>query len=212
MNYDSTISRETQLQTNLNSIHENWKWVLASGIAFVLFGAIAVGYSALVTLASVFVFGWLLVFGGIFEAVHAFKAARWGGFLLELLTSILYVVVGVLMVVNPGVGAVSLTLLIAAFFLVGGIFRIVAAASLRPPTWGWLIVSGMVTLLLGILIGMEWPVSGLWVIGLFLGIDMLFTGTWLIMLALAARRLPISRAQESLGAPSTERRQVGQTG
>jgi uncharacterized membrane protein HdeD (DUF308 family) len=211
MNYDSTISGETLLQTNLNSIHENWKWVLASGIAFVVFGAIALAYSVLVTLASVFVFGWLLVFGGVFEAVHAFKNARWGGFLLELLTSILYVVVGVLMVVNPGVGAVSLTLLMAAFFRVGGIFRIVAAAALRPPRWGWLVTSGLITLLLGILIWMEWPVSGLWVIGLFLGIDMLFTGTWLIMLALAARRLPAYRAQEGPATPS-DRRQMGQAG
>jgi uncharacterized membrane protein HdeD (DUF308 family) len=212
MNHDPTISRETLLQTDLKSIHDNWKWLLASGIAFVLFAAIALGYSALVTLASVFVFGWLLVFGGIFEAVHAFKIPQWSGFLLELLVSILYVVVGALMVLNPAVGAVSLTLLIAAFFLVGGIFRIVAAAALHPPRWGWLVASGLVTLLLGILIWAQWPVSGLWVIGLFVGIDMLFAGTWMIMLALAARKLPVSGVQEGVAAPSAERRQMGQAG
>ena len=127
MNHDPTISRETLLQTDLKSIHDNWKWLLASGIAFVLFAAIALGYSALVTLASVFVFGWLLVFGGIFEAVHAFKIPQWSGFLLELLVSILYVVVGALMVLNPAVGAVSLTLLIAAFF------SSVESSALSPP-------------------------------------------------------------------------------
>ena len=74
----------------------------------------------MVTLASVVVFGWVLIFGGIFEAIHAFKATRWSGFLLELLAGILYVVVGLLMVLNPGAGALSLTLLIAAFFLVSG--------------------------------------------------------------------------------------------
>jgi uncharacterized membrane protein HdeD (DUF308 family) len=116
-----------------------------------------------------------------------------------------------LLVVNPGFGAVSLTLLLAAFFLVGGIFRLVTAAAMRPPSWGWLAASGIVTLLLGILIWSEWPVSGLWVIGLFIGIDMVFSGTWLIMLALAARRLPPSRAQEAraqegVAAPSPERR------
>src|SRR6476620_6996692 len=214
MNDHST--RDPQLvQASLKSLHDNWKWVVASGIVFVLFGAIALGYSVLVPLASVAVVGWLLLFGGIFQAVHAFKTARWSGVLLELLVSIVYVVIGILMVLNPAVGAVSLTLLIAAFFLVGGIFRIVAAVALHPPSWGWLVASGLVTLLLGILIWAEWPVSGLWVIGLFVGIDMLFAGTWMIMLALAARRLPRFNAQADVTAPpkaAGERQTLGQAG
>jgi uncharacterized membrane protein HdeD (DUF308 family) len=212
VNYDAPIYRRNLFQIGLDSVRDNWGWILASGLAFILVGTIALLYSVIATLASVLVFGSFLIVGGLFEAVHAFKTDRWGGFLLALLMAILYVVVGGLMVLNPGVGAVSLTLLIAAFFLVGGIFRIIAAAAFRPPSWGWLVTSGLVTLLLGILIWAQWPVSGLWVIGLFVGLDMIFSGMWLTMLALAARRLPASGTQEGLAAPSADRRQMGQAG
>lgn len=189
MNHGRSTSGERLLQAGLESLSDNWGWVLASGIAFVILGGIALSYSALTTLASVFVLGWVLVFAGIFEAMHAFKIPKWSGFLLELLAAILYLVVGVLMIARPETGAVSLTLLIGAFFLAGGLFRIIAAATLRPPSWGWLLMNGLVTLLLGLLILAEWPASGLWVIGMFLGIDLVFNGTWLIMLALGVRKV-----------------------
>ncbi|WP_447979994.1 HdeD family acid-resistance protein [Candidatus Nitrospira bockiana] len=210
MNHDAPLGRRDLLHSGLASVRENWGWILASGAAFVILGTFALLYAVLTTLASVLVFGATLMVGGLFEAVHAFKIDRWGGFVLELLMGILYVVVGGLLLFNPGVGALSLTLLIAAFFLASAVFRIVAASALRPPQWGWLVVSGVVTLLLGILILAEWPVSGLWVIGLFVGIDMIFSGTWLTMLALAARRLPTT--QEETLVSSAPRREMGQAG
>jgi uncharacterized membrane protein HdeD (DUF308 family) len=163
---------------------------LASGIAFNGLGSMAFAYSVLVTLASVFVLGWAFVFGGLFQAIHAFKVSQWSGFLLELLLAILYGVVGLVMVTHPEAGAMSLTLLIGAFFLGSGLFRIFTGTMLHPPGRAWLLLSGAVTLFLGLLIWMEWPASGLWVIGTFIAIDMVFNGTWLIMLAVNARSLP----------------------
>jgi uncharacterized membrane protein HdeD (DUF308 family) len=95
-----------------------------------------------------------------------------------------------IIVANPGAGALVLTLILAVFFMVAGLFRIMAALTMRFPQWGWLLVSGIVTLLLGLLIWRQWPVSGLWVIGLFIGIDMIFCGWSWVMAALAARRSP----------------------
>ncbi|MEP7150378.1 MAG: HdeD family acid-resistance protein [Nitrospira sp.] len=195
MNPNSMISSGDQSFVELDAVRRNWRWVLASGIAFVGLGSMAFAYSVLVTLASVFVLGWALVFGGLFQAIHAFKVSKWNGFLLELLMAILYVVVGLMMVAHPEAGAMSLTLLIGAFFLVGGLFRIFAGTMLHPPGRAWLLLSGAVTLLLGLLIWAEWPVSGLWVIGTFVAIDMIFSGTWLIMLAVNVRRLPLSGTQ-----------------
>lgn len=188
MNSNSIISPGNPILGDLHAVRHHWRWVLASGIGFVSLGSMAFGYSVLVTLTSVFVLGWALVFGGIFQAIHAFKVSQWSGFLLELLLAILYVVVGLVMVAHPEAGAMSVTLLIAAFFLVGGISRIVAGTMLHPPGRAWLLLSGVVTLLLGMLIWAEWPASGLWVIGTFVAIDMVFSGTRLIMLALNARR------------------------
>ena len=89
----------------------------------------------------------------------------------ESLVPILYVVVGFMIVANPGAAAVTLTLLIALFLMFGGIFRIVVALILRFPHWGWLFLHGIVNLLLGIAIWRRWPWDGLWVIGLFIGIE-----------------------------------------
>lgn len=164
-----------------------WKWFLALGIVLVLLGMIALGASVAVTLASVLFFGILFIISGIFHAVQAFRTRQSKGFFLPLLAGVLDLVVGLLLVTHPAVGALTLTLLLAAFFLVGGLFRTVAALSMRFPNWGWAVLGGMVSLFLGILLWMEWPESGLWFIGMCIGIDMIFHGWGWIMLALAAR-------------------------
>jgi uncharacterized membrane protein HdeD (DUF308 family) len=83
------------------------------------------------------------------------------------------------------------TLLIAAFLMVGGIFKIVTALSFRFAAWGWPVLSGVIDVALGIMIWMEWPASALWVIGLFVGISMVFRGVHWIALGLALRALPV---------------------
>ena len=165
-------------------------WFVALGVALIVLGVIALGAVGFVTLASVLLFGWLLVIGGIMHSVHAFRVHPWGGFTRHLLGGVLSLVVGLLIVANPAAGALSLTLLLAAFFLVGGIFRIVAAMSFQFPGRGWAVLGGLVTLLLGIMIWSEWPVSGVWVIGTFVGIDLIFDGWSLVMTGMAARQLP----------------------
>ncbi len=119
-----------------------------------------------------------------------FPAQKWSGFFIDLLTGILYVVVGFMLIRSPGETATALTLLIAMFLLFGGIFRVAVAIATRYHNWGWLLLHGIVDVLLGVLIWKQWPLSGLWVIGLFVGIDMLLNGWTLVMLGLAARRLP----------------------
>jgi len=175
--------------TDIEQFRHNWGWFLALGIALVIFGAIALGSSVLATLASVLFFGWLLIFAGALEAVQAFWQRQWGGLFLHLLGGILSVVVGFILVANPVVGALMLTLVLAVFFMVAGLFRILASLTMRFPHWGWVLLSGVISLLLGIFIWRQWPVSGLWVIGAFIGIDLIFSGWAWIMLSLAARRL-----------------------
>jgi len=165
-------------------------WFIALGVALVVLGVIALGAVGLVTLASVLLFGWLLVIGGFMQGVHAFRVHPWGGFTRHLLGGVLSLVVGLLIVANPAAGALSLTLLLAAFFMVGGIFRVVAAVSFRFPGRGWAVLGGLVTFVLGIMIWSEWPISGIWVIGTFIGIDLIFDGWSLVMTGMAARQQP----------------------
>jgi uncharacterized membrane protein HdeD (DUF308 family) len=175
----------------LGELKRNWGWFLGLGIVLVILGAIALGASVAMTIVSMVLLGWLLIIGGVLEGVHAFWRERaWGGFFIDLLTGILYVVVGFMILANPAETALALTLLIALFLMFSGLFRIVVALILRFPHWGWLILHGAVNLVLGIAIWRQWPLSGLWVIGLFVGIEMLFNGWSLVMLGLAAKKLP----------------------
>lgn len=179
-------------QVGIESLRKNWGWVLGLGILMVVLGTIAVGSACLMTIASVLLFGWLLIVGGALEAIHAFWRKAWGGFFIGLLGGILYVVVGFMIVANPAASAVALTLLISMFLIVGGAFRLVTALAVRVQHWPWLALHGVVNLVLGIMIWRQWPVSGLWVIGLFVGIDLLLNGWSLVMLGLSAKRLPAS--------------------
>jgi uncharacterized membrane protein HdeD (DUF308 family) len=177
--------------TNLGDIQElqqHWVWLLGLGIISIILGAIALSSSVLFTMASVIFFGWILLVVGVLEVAHGFWQRRWGGVFLHLLNGILSVVVGVLMIGNPAASALILTLLLAMFFMVAGLFRISAALVMRFPRWGWRLLNGIVTLLLGILIWAQWPLSGLWVIGLFVGVDLIFSGWASVMLSLAARQ------------------------
>ncbi len=174
----------------LDELKKRWGWFLGLGIALIVLGTIALGASVFTTLATVTLIGWLMIFVGVVQVVHAFGVKNWGGFFIDLLTGILYVVVGFLVVANPGATAVTLTLLIAMFLIFGGIFRIATAIIIRFQNWIWLLLHGVINLLLGILIWQQWPVSGLWVIGLFIGIDLIFNGWSMVMMGLAAKNLP----------------------
>ena len=172
--------------TGADEIRRSWGWFLGLGIVLIILGAIAIGSAFLMTIASVFLFGWILIIGGVMEVVHAFWHKRWAGFFLDLLTGLLYVVVGWMMVNNPQESALLLTLLIAMFLVFEGVFRIVTAITVRYPHWGSVLFNGIISLLLGILIWRRWPVSGLWVMGLFVGIEMLLNGWSLVMLSMTA--------------------------
>lgn len=178
----------------IEEARRHWGRFVAIGVALVVLGTIGVATAGLLTLASVLFFGWLLVIGGVVVVVHAFGAQRWGGFFLQLAAGLLYLVVGGLMVARPEAGAVGLTLLLSAFLMVQGAFRSVAAMTGHVERRGWLLASGLITLLLGVMIWAEWPFSGLWVIGLFVGIDMIFYGWWLVALGLSARQAAAAQA------------------
>ena len=178
------------------AVKRNWGWFVALGIVQIVLGTIALGESVLMTLFSVVMLGWILIIGGLFSIFHAFVERQWRGFVIDLLTGLLYVAVGFMMVGNPGELAVTLTLLIALFLIFGGVSRMVEALIVRGgcPHSGWVFLNGVVTLVMGVMIWRRWPSSGLWVIGLFVGIEMILYGWSSVMLGLAARRTPTAVA------------------
>jgi uncharacterized membrane protein HdeD (DUF308 family) len=192
MSINSPISNLRPAVEELRVLREYWRWFLALGIVMVVLGTIAIGWSCLatITVAATWLFGFLLLASGIAEIIHSFWIGRWGGMLFHLLVGVLYALVGFLIIDQPENAAVQLTLLIAIFLMVGGIFRIVFAVSEQFAGWGWVLLNGAVTFILGLMIYKQWPASSLWVIGLFIGIDLIFNGWAWIMLALDLRRAP----------------------
>lgn len=187
---DTSLLPVSIARIGLHELRKSWGWILAIGILLIIIGTAAIGRSRLATFSTVVVFGWMLIIGGALQAIHAFATRAWGGFFVQLLGGLLALVVGFLVVAHPAAGALTVTLLIAAGFMIGGMFRIAAAIAMDLPHRGWVILNGLVTLALGVLIWRQWPVSGLWVIGLFIGIDFIFTGWSLVMLAMVVKNPP----------------------
>lgn len=171
----------------LHEVREHWWAFLALGIALVFIGTLCIIQPFVASLASVVFLGFLLIAAGISQVVSSFWAGKWTGMLMHLLVGVLYVVVGFMIVDSPADNLLLLTKLLAIFLIVVGALDILSALIQRFHGWGWVLLNGGVTLLLGLLINRQWPQSALWVIGLFVGIEMIFNGWGWIMLALGLK-------------------------
>lgn len=181
--------RET-LPARLHEIRNSWGWVLGIGILLILTGLFCIVADVTATFLTVLVLGCFLLVSGVFVLIHAFRVHTWSGFFLYLLDALLRLLTGYLVVRYPGAGAFGLTLALALFFIVNGVFRAVGAGMLRFPAWSWSIFSGIVSVVLGIILLAQLPVLSLWFIGFAIGIDMIIEGVSLISLSSAMHHLP----------------------
>jgi uncharacterized membrane protein HdeD (DUF308 family) len=180
----------------LAEMQDHWRWFLALGIGWMALGTISLSCAPFVSFVTVALFGMMMLIGGVSQVISAFWAGKWTGFVLQVLIGILYVIVGFIVVDAPAENAVALTLVIAAFLFIGGVVRIVVSLAERFPGWGWVLLNGLVTLLLGLLIYKRWPLSGLYVIGLFVGIEMIFNGWYWVMLSIGLKKSPKIQCDE----------------
>lgn len=182
-------SRDTALQAAArDALKDHWGWLVGVGIALIVLGTVAIARPGLASFGITLLIGWVILIGGIAQVVDAMRSRKRPGFLWHFLGGILYGFVGLVLVGYPLEGVVALTLFLAAFFLVEGIFKIAFSFKIRPaPQWGWGVISGVVSFVLAIMILAQWPLSAVWVVGLLVGIGMLFNGWSLVMLGFAAR-------------------------
>ena len=173
----------------LAPLRSKWGWILALGIVYVVVGFIALGSIVTATAASVFIVGIMMVIAGVAEVINAFQIKTWGKFVLWLILGALYIIAGFVTIQNPLLAAAFLTLLLGATLAISGIMRVILAFSMKEgTTWIWLVLSGAVTFLLGVIILYRWPVSSLYVLGLFLGIDLVIAGASWISVSLGLRK------------------------
>lgn len=188
----TTIIDHTHSQVTHDVKHHRL-WFLIPGMLMVMLGVGALLFPFFASLAIELMVGWILVISGLIGAAQALRTNQWRGFGFSLLSALLSLVVGTMLLLFPYTGVLSLTLLVALFFAAGGIFRIMLAVRLRPlDNWGWLMVSGILSLTLAVIILTQWPEAATWVVGVLVGIDLIFSGLILIMIASMARRKPSS--------------------
>jgi uncharacterized membrane protein HdeD (DUF308 family) len=194
MTSSSDTLQNLRTGTDVTPLRAKWGWIVALGVVYVIAGFIALGSVAMATVASVLVVGVMMIIAGVAELFNAFQIKSWGKFLIWGLLGLLYIVAGFVTFENPLFAAVLLTLLLGASLVASGIVRIFLAFNMkREMPWILVALSGVITLLLGLLILARWPVNSVYILGLFLGIDLIMAGAGWIGLGLGLHRAPAER-------------------
>jgi uncharacterized membrane protein HdeD (DUF308 family) len=172
----------------INEAKRGLSWLMGLGVLMVLLGIAAIVEPFLATVAVARVLSWTFLLAGVVRTVHAFQSRLQRGFWLKLLVGVLYIVTAILLLGNVLGAQFSLTLAFGWAILVQGIVELIVALRVRPESnWGWMVFSGIIAIILGILIVYRWPFNAVWLLGLFTGISFLFTGAWMIMIPWALR-------------------------
>ena len=171
-------------------IRSNATLTLIIGIVMIVAGILAIGSPAVAGLSLTIMVGAMLAVSGISECFLAFKAGAFGKGLVLFIAGLLMAAVGFYMMTQPVSGLASLTILLMAYFIVSGIFEIALAFQVRPVQgWGLQLINGIITLLLGILLFNQFPLSGIWALGVLFGIKMIFSGWALIFISRAVKQV-----------------------
>jgi uncharacterized membrane protein HdeD (DUF308 family) len=206
MSVSWSIEQERLQNAMTQALREHWVLFLIEGIVLLVLGVLAVVMPPLATFTFTVFLGCLFLISGVVGLLTTFGARGVPGFWWSLTSAALAIVVGVLMLLWPVSGAISLTLLLTAFFILDGVASIMYALAHRQQLtgqWGWLLAGGLIDLALATLIIAGFPGSTAWAVGLLVGIDLIFGGTTLIIVALYARASAPAASQGAVARGTT---------
>ena len=165
-------------------------WSIALAILMILAGMVAIADSAFAGVVIVYVVAWTAIFNGVAQIVYGFRTHSAGRLILEIILGLLYIVAGVYILMHPLGGLLALTLIIACFLVIYGVFALVLAFQMRPHSgWGWVLFDAIITILLGVLIWAHWPLNSEWVVGTLVGISFIVSGVSRLMISMAVRKV-----------------------
>jgi len=187
-----TLPQDIQkLQSEMSAaVREHWKAFLIEGIILVVLGLAAIILPPLASLAVTILLGWMFMISGVAGLALTFWARGMPGFWWSLLSAALAIGAGLILLVQPVQGALTLTIVVGAYFLAEGVATIMYALEHRrelSERWSWLLIAGLVDIVIAGIIITGWPGSALWAVGLLVGINLVFGGASMIGMALAAR-------------------------
>ena len=162
-------------------------WFVVLGVLLLLAGTAAIAFPYVSTIATKIALGWLFLATGAVNVLHAFGTRGWRAFVLNFLIGLLFLAAGGYLAFFPEAGILTLTILVAALFITEGYLEIMMAIRLQPDRgWAWVLLSGVLAVAAGVLIGLELPDSSAWTIGLLTGINLLASGLSFVLLALSS--------------------------
>ncbi len=184
--------------TPVDVVRQASKASIVWGILLVVFGMVAIGSPFLAAVAVNIAVAWLIVLAGVVHIMLGVRAHGGGSMIWKLLVGLAYLVFGVYLITHPVLGVATLTLVLASLFLIEGILNIILFFNMRPLGGStWVLVDGIITLLLGLMIYMQWPSSAAWAIGTLVGVSMIVSGLTRVMLSLAVRQATGSASSSS---------------
>ncbi len=171
-------------------LRSSWVWMAVLAVISLVGGIVALLNPLEASLAAVFIAGWTFILFGVLKLAHSFQLEGWAGFTWSLVLGVLACLVGISLLINPAAGLISLTTLIGVLLVVLGGVKVMYAASLRPIAgWGWALVSGLLSIVLGILIFADLQWSATSVLGVLLAIELISNGLFFGIVAVGMRRL-----------------------
>jgi uncharacterized membrane protein HdeD (DUF308 family) len=185
-----SASREIiSFRHELHHVRSHWHWFLFLGIIMLVGGVLSLASPFVASVVAIDILAVVLQIAGIVTIVSSFFTGKWGAFLVHMLVGMLYLMAGLIIPARPLVSILVATIFISASFMLMGLFRILAAMTIRFPQWGWMLLNGAITFILGLAIYRHLPQCAVWVIGLLIGVELLFSGWTWIMLALEIRTI-----------------------
>ncbi|MBZ8134865.1 HdeD family acid-resistance protein [Afifella sp. IM 167] len=172
-----------------STLSQNWGWIVGFGLVALVGGFLALVAIVTATVASVYLIGVMMFVSGIAEIAQGLQSRRWSRFFLWVLLGALYVVAAVAVFIAPIFAAVVLTWVLGVVLVAAGLVRLMLALSMRSQSlWGWVLVSALLTLLIGVIILIGWPASSLWALGIFLAVDLIVIGTAWVAMGMSLRK------------------------
>lgn len=187
----TTISVDADKSDTLKEARTDWGWFVALGVGLIVVGLIASSNLFTSTIASVFYIGVMMLVGAVMQIVHAFTTSGWKQKSISVLGALLYGVASAFIIYDPVLSAIDVTLIVGAFMIAAGIVKIVIGVRERAHKgWGWIVVSGFASLIVGGMVVGTWPLVGLWFLGVVLSFDLIIQGCGFLAFGFSLRNKP----------------------
>ena len=195
--WEKDMNEHTEISSGiLDGIKKNARLAVIVGVIMLICGILAIGSPLVAGMSVTVVVGVMLLVGGISQCFLSFQAGAFGKGLLIFIMGALTAVAGLYLFNQPLAGLASITLFLAAYFVVVGVSELIGAFQIRPADgWGMMLFNGIVTLLLGVIIWRQFPLSGAWAVGVLFGIKLVLGGWFLIFIGRGVRGAAVEAAE-----------------